>query len=270
MKKVEAGSLTSDQELDLLLTHRSGLPAWMPFYESMRSHFGAALGATSRHARMDYFNKLLSGVKPDPQNQGRVVYSDLGFLQLERRLSSNFEAEVGGLYSAVSGLRLHYREATGVLAQDSQDYVMTEICPWRGPLQGEVHDDNAWSRGGVAGHAGLFGRLQDLELWVQSLFSGAWISRSTLEEFSKPVTDAQGISRARGFDVPAQDGTGSTGFSFSSNSIGHLGFTGTSLWMDLDSGNYAILLTNRVHPARSDDRIRRLRREFHQALKIRE
>jgi CubicO group peptidase (beta-lactamase class C family) len=145
---------------------------------------------------------------------------------------------------------------------------MTEICPWRGRLQGEVHDDNTWSRGGKAGHAGLFGRLKDLELWIDSLLGGDFVSRRTLREFARVVTDSSGNRRAFGFDVSALDGSGSTGFAFSPATIGHLGFTGTSLWMDLDQGVYAILLTNRVHPVRTDDRIRQLRREYHDAVRM--
>jgi CubicO group peptidase (beta-lactamase class C family) len=147
--------------------------------------------------------------------------------------------------------------------------MMTENCPWRGLLQGEVHDDNAWSRGGVAGHAGLFGRLQDVQHWIEALFSGLWVSRSTLRRFADVHVDSSGARRAHGFDVPSIDGSGSTGLSFSMNSIGHLGFTGTSVWMDLDSGDFAVLLSNRVHPKRTDDRIRAVRREFHRIIRNR-
>ncbi|MBU6153313.1 MAG: serine hydrolase [Bdellovibrionales bacterium] len=267
MKKVEIGELFLDTRLEELLTHRSGLPAWKPFYEAMRTRFGDRLGSLPRDERIQHFNSLLDAVPAEESRRGSVVYSDLGFLHLERILGDTFEKELMGLYAQVPGLRLHYREASGLLVPDQAQYVMTELCPWRGPLQGEVHDDNAWSRGGMAGHAGLFGRLRDLELWVDALFQEKFVSFKTLREFSRVVTDISGSRRALGFDVPTLDGSGSTGFVFSPSTIGHLGFTGTSLWLDLDQGLYAILLTNRVHPVRTDDRIRLVRREFHEAVR---
>jgi CubicO group peptidase (beta-lactamase class C family) len=268
MKKVETGALGIDSKVEELLTHRSGLPAWRPFFESMRAKFGGRMGLIPREKRIEYFNSLLDSVPAEESLRGRVVYSDLGFLHLERILGNNFERDLMELYSFIPELRLHYRDAIGVTAPDQGGYVMTEICPWRGGLQGEVHDDNAWSRGGMAGHAGLFGRLKDLELWIDSLLGGDFVSLRTLREFSRVVTDSSGNRRAFGFDVSALDGSGSTGFAFSPATIGHLGFTGTSLWMDLDQGMYAILLTNRVHPVRTDDRIRQLRREFHEAVRM--
>jgi CubicO group peptidase (beta-lactamase class C family) len=268
MKKVETGALAIDSRLEGLLTHRSGLPAWRPFFESMRVKFGDRLGLIPREERIEHFNSLLDSVGVEESLRGRVVYSDLGFLHLERLLGGHFERDLMALYSRIPGLRLHYREAIGVAFPDQSRYVMTEICPWRGRLQGEVHDDNTWSRGGKAGHAGLFGRLKDLELWIDSLLGGDFVSLRTLREFSRVVTDSSGNRRALGFDVSALDGSGSTGFAFSPATIGHLGFTGTSLWMDLDQGVYAILLTNRVHPVRTDDRIRQLRREFHEAARM--
>jgi len=267
MHQVERGSLSLDSKIGELLTHRSGLPAWRPFYEAMRTRFGSRLGEISREERSEFFFSLVNAVSVEAANRGRVIYSDLGFLHLERLLGADFEKQLQELYSQVPGLELHYRPASGIPAPDRDRYVMTEICPWRGPLQGEVHDDNAWSKGGVAGHAGLFGRIGDLERWVDSLFAGVWVSHRTLREFSRVTEDAHGSRRAFGFDVPALDGSGSTGTSFSSATIGHLGFTGASLWMDLDRGEYAALLVNRVHPVRSDDRIRDLRREFHERVK---
>jgi CubicO group peptidase (beta-lactamase class C family) len=143
----------------------------------------------------------------------------------------------------------------------------TEICPWRGMLVGQVHDDNAWSRGGVAGHSGAFGRLRDVKTWLKQIFSGDFIGRNTLEKFTQEAVSIDGTRRTLGFDMPSMDGSGSTGFSFSRNTVGHLGFTGTSLWVDLETADYAILLTNRVHPSRDDLRIRWVRREFHKLVR---
>lgn len=263
MVRVERGDLKLDEGLRELLTHTSGLPAWAPFYERMRQDFGAGLRWMDPELRQSRFDALVDGVPADPSRKGQIVYSDIGFLKLERVLASGIDQDAAALYARKSGLGLHYRPLGVPPPVPAERVMMTEACPWRGLLQGAVHDDNAWSRGGIGGHAGLFGRLQDVQHWIEALFSGLWVSRKTLREFASVHEDASGARRALGFDVPARDGSGSTGFWFSPVSIGHLGFTGTSVWMDLDSGDFAILLSNRVHPSRTDDRIRRVRREFH-------
>jgi CubicO group peptidase (beta-lactamase class C family) len=278
MERVERGELALDSRLeDLLpgysgvhpeagavtvrhlLSHTSGLPAWLPFHERLREKFGDDLDRVAVQVRREFFDSLVDGVSPECGPGERVIYSDPGFLLLERILTSDLRVDAKRLFARVPGLRLG----------DAADRyaVATEQCPWRGLLRGRVHDDNAWSRGVLSGHAGLFGRLCDLQLWVEALFSERWVSMMTLRQFTQTVSDSRGSTRALGFDVPARDGSGSTGFSFSMNSIGHLGFTGTSLWIDLDSGDYAILLTNRVHPTRADDRIRKLRRAFHEEVR---
>ena len=249
-----------------LLTHGSGLPAWRPFYESLRARFGESLRTLHPAVRKAYFDACLDEVPIERGVGEKLVYSDLGFLLLERVLSDDVLESSKNLFNKIPGLQLKGIRVPSVKGE-GREFVATEICPWRGLLQGEVHDDNAWSRGGVSGHAGLFGRLIDIQLWVESLFKERWVSLKTLKKFSETVSDSGGSVRAHGFDVPSREGLGSTGAFFSMNSIGHLGFTGTSLWMDLDSGDYAILLTNRVHPLRTDERIRKLRLAFHEEVR---
>lgn len=282
MKRVEEGSLRLDERpipdrpfswRDLLL-HASGLPAWRPFYEAMIGHFGPGLHSVPVEERSRLFFSELDSVGQESAPGSRIVYSDLGFLHLGRALSLDLSSDLASLWSRAPGVGLHFRpvirsplqerfsiEATG------ESVAMTEICPWRGPLAGLVHDDNCYTLGGVAGHAGVFGTLPDLLAWIGGLFRGDFVSMRTIREFSNPVADGSGGRRALGFDCPAMDGSGSTGFAFSQDSIGHLGFTGTSLWMDPVNGNYAILLTNRVHPSREDNRIRAFRRAFHEELR---
>lgn len=293
MERVERGALRLDSRLaDLLpdyvrknpaagavtvhhlLTHTSGLPAWRPLYERLREKFGDDLDRVPVPTRRAFFDSLVDEVPLECATGERVIYSDLGFLLLERVLTRDLPGDAKRLYGRVPGLQLGDPGAgdmqVGSLHRGGpaeRQAVATELCPWRGLLRGRVHDDNAWSRGVLSGHAGLFGRLQDLQLWVEALFSEKWVSMRTLRQFTRTVADSRGSVRAPGFDVPARDGSGSTGASFSMSSIGHLGFTGTSLWLDLDSGDYAILLTNRVHPSRADDRIRKLRREYHEEVR---
>lgn len=257
-----------------LLSHTSGLVAHRNFFEALIKNFGGAneLVKIALEKRKSYFyDQLFAEVsKPLSQKPGeKIIYSDLGFLLLshfaevisKKSFDQVVQAEVWNrIFPKGEGFQfrpiLKRMKVSGIAA--------TEMCPWRGWLQGEVHDDNCWSMGGVAGHAGVFGTLPDMIQWMLHLVEGKIVSFATLKKFCTPVNDLQGGRRALGFDLPSLDGSGSTANVFSMNSIGHLGFTGTSFWFDLDRGRYAILLTNRVHPSREDNRIRELRRQFHQ------
>jgi serine-type D-Ala-D-Ala carboxypeptidase len=128
----------------------------------------------------------------------------------------------------------------------------TEVTPPRGyPLRGEVHDENAYALGGVAGHAGLFSTAADLSVFAQMMLNGGEyngvriLSDSVVAIFTKRAAG----TRALGWDTC--DGHGGCGQYLSSRAFGHTGFTGTSLWIDPDREMFVILLTNRVHAARA-------------------
>jgi len=128
----------------------------------------------------------------------------------------------------------------------------TEVNPPRGyPLRGEVHDENAFALGGIAGHAGLFSTASDLAVFAQMMLNGGEyggtriIADSTVTLF----TTRAARTRALGWDTCAGDG--SCGKYLSERAYGHTGFTGTSLWIDPDRDMFVILLTNRVHAARA-------------------
>ena len=253
-----------------LLTHTSGLPPWRPYYIELSKMDWAK--------RKDALTQRLFD-EPLVQKPGEVVlYSDLGFMILSR------------IIEAVSGMsldRFFYETVCsplgleslffvpeffpdGHLEPDHRDFAATEICPWRkAMLKGAVHDDNAYAAGGVEGHAGLFGDAGGIHalLWeMLSVFSGRKKSvvfqRDIVKAFFKTATDP---ARATGFDMPARTGA-SCGNYFSKNSVGHLGFTGVSFWMDPESEAIVILLTNRVHPSRDNERIRKFRPEIHDAV----
>jgi len=262
-----------------LLSHTSGLPAWKPFYEEMRVHFGDQLPFLPIAQRKDYFFELVFSTMPEISPGTKAVYSDLGFLILgavaEKIGGKSLDQLAHEIVWNPIGTGLQYRpvvtDTAGERArirQTGESVAATEDCPWRGLVQGQVHDDNAWSMGGVAGHAGVFGTLIDVKRWAQALLDGKIASPAVLKKFTTEVrlNDGSPSGRALGFDLPAKDGSGSTADAFFSTAIGHLGFTGTSIWLDLDQGRGAILLTNRVHPSRDDLRIRNLRREFHSQI----
>jgi CubicO group peptidase (beta-lactamase class C family) len=137
-------------------------------------------------------------------------------------------------------------------------------------LRGEVHDDNAWACGGVAGHAGLFGTAADVFGLLSRLLAAhggasgdvVWAPERT-RRLLTPVGPGR---RTPGFDVPSPPLPG-CGRHFSPRTVGHLGFTGASFWMDLRDGVIVVLLTHRVHPRRWNRRIRAFRPALHDAVR---
>ncbi|MBL8962004.1 MAG: serine hydrolase, partial [Gemmatimonadetes bacterium] len=128
----------------------------------------------------------------------------------------------------------------------------TEVSPPRGyPLRGEVHDENAFALGGIAGHAGLFSTAADLAVFAEMMLNGGVyqgvriVSDSAVTLFTARTAG----SRALGWDTA--DGDGGSGMYLSERAYGHTGYTGTSMWIDPDRDMFVILLTNRVHAARA-------------------
>lgn len=206
-------------------------------------------------------------------NSSPSVYSDLDFLLLGVVLESMAGA---GLYAVWSELRDRLGFADTDFHRGNrprharQLYAPTEACSWRGKiLQGEVHDENAWALGGVAPHAGLFGPIDDLSRWgllLRAAIRGAdsrhFPGAETVRLFTK-----RSIPRARGdwalgFMLPTK-GAASCGPLFSTRSVGHTGFTGTSIWYDPDRDLLVSLLSNRVHPTRENREFVALRPRIH-------
>ena len=136
-------------------------------------------------------------------------------------------------------------------------------------VQGEVHDENAFAIGGVSGHAGLFSTAPDLAAFCQMLLDGGVYShqrilrRATIAQFTTPQK-LSGGTRTLGWAVPTEGG--SSGHYFSAHSFGHTGFTGTSIWIDPDRQLFVVLLTNRVHPTRENNKIQKVRVALHDAV----
>lgn len=243
-----------------LLRHDSGLLWWHPFYQEKDPV------------------KKLEEIDLIPDQIGKCVYSDLGFLWLQKILEKVHGESIDLLFlklmtgtSPYLGPDLHFRNLLVHQQANKQmdtSVVATEICPYRGLLQGQVHDDNAYSLGGVCGHTGLFGTSLGVSRYLQNLYFGNVLSDSTLRQMWNRI-EMQNVSggqvfRTNGWDCTDQKGLGSVGLNVNHSTVGHLGFTGTSMWIELDTGRFAVLLTNRVHPSRQDSEgIRRLRRSFH-------
>jgi CubicO group peptidase (beta-lactamase class C family) len=238
-----------------LLAHSSGLAAHAPLYEHCRG-------------RAEFEDAICSSpLVYTPRTQ--AVYSDLGFMLLgfllegDGTLASRFEA-VRAQMGVVEDLQ--FLPPPSWLPRTAP----TELDRRRGRLLvGEVHDENAWALGGVAAHAGLFGTAaavgQCARHFLQVLDgrTGAF-TRAMLETFIARCTVVPDSSRALGWDTMLP--TSSCGSRLSPRAFGHTGFTGTSLWIDPDRGIYAVLLTNRVHPTRDNEAIKRVRPAFHDAI----
>ncbi len=219
---------------------------------------------------------ILSRILDEPQAYpigGKVVYSDLGFMLLRgivetasgSRLDEFVRKEI---YLPLQLKDLFFVDTEHPLPADR--FAATEKCPWRHTrIRGVVHDENAYSVGGVDGHAGLFGTAADvycLLMEVLGTYSGGPSHHIFEPDLLREFLDyGKGTERALGFDRPAVNGSAS-GCRFSQNSVGHLGFTGTSFWMDLDRSIIVILLTNRVHPSRANEKIRDFRPILHDAI----
>jgi CubicO group peptidase (beta-lactamase class C family) len=235
-----------------LLTHTSGLPAYIRLFEQARDR-----------------RELLSlayGTNLEAAPGARTEYSDIGFIIL------------GDLIEQIAGESLDRfcsREIFQPLGMKDTCFtppgsLRSRIAPTADDrhfrhklIQGEVHDENAWVMNGVAGHAGLFSTAYDLALFADCwLLGGSPILREkTIGEFTR---QQPGTQRALGWDRPTPPS--SSGQYFSPASFGHLGFTGTSLWCDPERQLAIVLLTNRVWPDSANQAIKQVRPRFHDAV----
>ena len=135
-------------------------------------------------------------------------------------------------------------------------------------LQGNVHDENAYAIGGVAGHAGLFSSARDLAIFAQMMLNGGHyggrrlVREETVREFTRRASEKS--TRALGWDTPGKDS--SAGEYFSARSFGHTGFTGTSVWIDPERDVFVVLLTNRVNVSPYNDQHVPMRRDLRDAV----
>lgn len=238
-----------------LLAHASGLTAHLPFY---RDHRGR-----------EEFEPAITGLPLEYPPRTASIYSDLGFILLGFLLEDVFEAGLDAAFHAVAQQHewgeLGYRPPHTWRDRTAP----TEFDPWRGRLLvGEVHDENAWALGGVAGHAGLFGTAEAVGRFARTVAAG-FQGRPTVAEtatFDRFTTRTRvpGSSRALGWDTMLP--TSSCGRRMSARAVGHTGFTGTSLWIDPEADVYVVLLTNRVYPTRTNEQILALRPALHDAI----
>jgi CubicO group peptidase (beta-lactamase class C family) len=253
-----------------LLSHSAGFPAWKPYYLELEG-----LRQTKRKRRV---RELLLEEPLDYPPGEQSLYSDLGFLLIqwiveEKAATDLHQFTRKHLYEPLGCPGLSYRPLEKGPPGDIRAFAATEHCPWRGRvLSGEVDDENAYALGGVAGHAGLFGTATDVGCVLDAIIRtnagisvGLPWSAEALDEFLRRAYPDPANTWALGFDTPAAVGS-SAGRHFSRETVGHLGFTGTSFWMDLRRKLTVILLTNRIHPTRANEKIKEFRPVLHDAV----
>jgi CubicO group peptidase (beta-lactamase class C family) len=249
------GEDRADVTLRDLLAHCSGLPAWRPYYKELDG--------------WEMYERAISAEPLEYAPRTKSIYSDLDFILLgfivhgRVALADRFAMMLSQM-GIVEEIQFNPPQLWHARIAP------TEFDPWRGRLlAGEVHDENAAALGGIAGHAGLFGTAAAVGSYARHLLQvldgrAGVFRRATLEEFTTKRADIPGSSRALGWDTMLP--TSSCGTKMSSRAFGHTGFTGTSLWIDPDNDIYVALLTNRVHPTRDNDAIRRIRPAVHDAI----
>lgn len=243
-----------------LLTHSAGLPKWNDFYARTSAPWG------SHEARRQIM--VMARTTHIIEEPGtKHIYTDIGFLILLGLLESAGRAPLDQLFdqriaipAGVAGLRWGHPDAAA-----------TERCPVRGAVvQGQVHDLNCFAMGGVSTHAGLFGSAREVGALGDALLGAVRrpedhprLPGATL---GRLWTLRGAGSHAGGWDTPTRGGYTSTGRWFPDDAVGHLGYTGTSLWIAPTRHTVVVLLTNRVHPNDDLADIRRIRPIVHDAV----
>jgi CubicO group peptidase (beta-lactamase class C family) len=262
-----------------LLTHTSGLPAWRPYYKTILQieRKGEKINFFASEGARRYVYQEISRERPESPAGERVLYSDLGFmllgaaieeisgLSLDRFCRDKIFRPLGLKSTAFVDLgQLRSRRLEPV----TEMIAPTEKCPWRKRvLCGEVHDDNAYAMGGVAGHAGLFASARDVDTILcrlEACHAGDddFVPQRIVRQFWTRDATVATSTWALGWDTPSPERS-AAGSLFSGHTVGHLGFTGTSMWVDVERGRHVVLLSNRVHPTRDNEKIREFRPVVH-------
>ncbi len=258
-----AADLARTVTLRHLLAHNSGLPGYIGLFRT----------ASTPEALFHACLQLPLQAEPGT----RAEYSDPGFILLGRALevlisedlASWTTREVFEPLSMTATLFCPPPAARPAIPPTEEDVTFRHRR-----IQGEVQDENAWVMGGVAGHAGLFSNVPDLLCFSAAILRSAkatgsdampsLFDPSVLQQFSRRQPP-QGNSWALGWDTPSEPS--SSGNHFSQHSIGHLGYSGCSLWIDLDAAVAVALLSNRTWPDRKSRLIREVRPAFHNAVR---
>ena len=246
-----------------LLAHNSGLPGYVEFFRTVSTP------AELYRACLDLPIEATPGERSE--------YSDPGFILLGKALEVLTREDLSTwarkqVFDPLDLAATSFNPASEQRHQIPPTEIDNQFRHRR--IQGEVQDENAYILNGVAGHAGLFSNMPDLLRFAGEILAGSQNSRAESGSplFTRDTVECfalrqgpEGSSRALGWDTPSKES--SAGHHFSTNSIGHLGFSGCSLWIDLDASIAAVLLTNRTWPDRQCQLIKQVRPAFHDAVR---
>lgn len=297
MKMYEDGKLRFDQKLgDLLpefkrtnkanitvkelLTHNSGLVAWIPFYKETLDENGkpkADLYKTTAsneynlqvndnlYLKSDYKKTILETIAESKLGKKEYKYSDLNFILLAEIVEKAYKKPLNELvqqhfYDKIGANTLTYVPLTKF---DVSQIAPTEKDTYyrHTTVQGYVHDMGAAMFGGVAGHAGLFGNALDVAKMMQLFLDGGsfngerLLSEKTINDFNTCYYCKEGNRRGAGFDKPQLGKSGPTCGCASMKSFGHTGFTGTMAWADPEKDLIYVFLSNRTFPNADDNKL---------------
>jgi serine-type D-Ala-D-Ala carboxypeptidase len=240
--------------LRMLLAHSSGLPAHEKFYLQAKT-------------KSEFLHAVLTtplAAAPDTM----VAYSDIGFIilgtALERLADATLDEFCQTEFATLGMNKTGFNPPVplrSLIPPTANDTTFRKRI-----IQGEVQDENASVLAGVAGHAGLFAPAADIATFAHVLLQGgsSLVRPDTLALFTERQTTPAGTSRALGWDTPSSPSQ--SGKYFSASSFGHLGYTGTSLWIDPELQLSVTLLTNRTWPDCSNQAIKQVRPDFHNAI----
>lgn len=260
-----------------LLTHSAGFPDWLPLFEEVQQEADRRgedfVG--SPEAKQFLLDKVChTDLAYSPGQYSK--YSDLGFMLLGSAIETITGTTLDRyceemIFRPLKMSTTFFQKIGDALRK--KEYVATERCEWRRKeICGEVHDENAYAMGGVAGHAGLFSTLDDIHRFMTMLhhcYTGndGMIPKSTIRKFFSRQNLIEGSTWALGWDTPSKpNSTGGT--LLSEKSVGHTGFTGTSIWFDLKRNLLILLFSNRIHPSRLNQTFLKMRPKIHDTVVI--
>lgn len=255
-----------------LLTHSSGLPAWQPYYREIPNR----LIGTEEAKKI-----ILESISFEPliyKTGSKSLYSDPGFVLLGALLEQLYKSPLQRLFEeriANKANMLHSffvpMAVKPLTPIPDRRFAPTEDCPWRQKvIHGDVHDQNCYAMGGVAGHAGLFSTTEDIHRLLVRLvdsYKGQsdFIAPDIVRLFWSDQFTPPDSTWRLGWDSPSRP-VSSTGRYTSDNCVGHLGYTGCLITIDLDQDYWIILLTNRIHPTTTNEQIKQFRPYIHDLI----
>ena len=260
-----------------LLTHSAGFPDHLPLYEDVQQEADRQgsdfIGSPA--AKQFVLAKVCHTDRLYPPGE-QYIYSDLGFMllgyALEKISGTTLDRYCAEMIFAPLGMSTTFFRKHGE-ALRAGEYAATERCEWRRRIIcGEVHDENAYAMGGAAGHAGVFSTLDDIQQFMRTLYQcyqgkNDFIPEPIVRQFFTRQHLPENSTRALGWDTPSEKDS-SGGELLSKTAVGHTGFTGTSIWFDLQRELVMLLFANRIHPSRNNQRFLKMRPKIHDTVLI--